>query len=97
MVTAVYSLTVNQDKRVGATDDIEVVTLDRRKVEFLYSDNDGHWVMDLETYDQQPIPKDVFGNEIRTRGNGKVVDLMLANRLDGNYPIPIDFWVGKFT
>ena len=52
------------DKRVGATDDIDTVTLDRRQVEFLYSDNDGHWVMDLETYDQQPIPKDVFGNDI---------------------------------
>ncbi len=53
-----------QDKRVGATDDIEVVNLDRRQVEYLYSDNDGHWVMDLETYDQQAIPKDVFGNDI---------------------------------
>jgi elongation factor P len=53
-----------QDKRVGATDDIEVVNLDRRQVEYLYSDNDGHWVMDLETYDQQPIPKDVFGTDI---------------------------------
>jgi elongation factor P len=54
-----------QDKRVGATDDIEVVNLDRRKVEYLYSDNDGHWVMDIETYDQQPIPKDVFGTDIQ--------------------------------
>ncbi len=45
------------DKRVGATDDLEVINLDRRQVEYLYSDNDGHWVMDLETYDQQPIPE----------------------------------------
>jgi elongation factor P len=53
-----------QDKRVGATDDIETATLDRRKVEYLYSDNDGHVLMDLETYDQNTIPKDVFGNDI---------------------------------
>ena len=52
------------DRRVGATDDIELINLDRRQVEYLYSDNDGHWVMDLETYDQQPIPKEVFGNDI---------------------------------
>lgn len=52
------------DRRVGATDDIEVINLDRRQVEYLYSDNDGHWVMDLETYDQQPIPKEVFGDDI---------------------------------
>lgn len=52
------------DKRVGATDDIETVNLDRRQVEYLYSDGDGHHIMDLETYDQQAIPKDVFGDDI---------------------------------
>ena len=53
-----------QDKRVGATDDIETTTLDRRQVEYLYSDNDGHVLMDLETYDQNTIPKEVFGDDI---------------------------------
>src|SRR6185312_7301940 len=53
-----------QDKRVGATDDIETTNLDARNVEYLYSDNDGHVLMDLETYDQQSIPKDVFGDDI---------------------------------
>jgi len=53
-----------QDKRVGATDDIETTTLDSRTVEYLYSDNDGHVLMDLETYDQSTIPKEVFGNDI---------------------------------
>src|SRR6476661_5055556 len=38
-----------QDKRVGATDDIQTATLDRRNVEYLYSDNEGHVLMDLET------------------------------------------------
>ena len=53
-----------QDKRVGATDDIQTATLDRRNVEYLYSDNDGHILMDQETYDQNTIPKDVFGDDI---------------------------------
>jgi len=52
------------DKRVGATDDIETTTLDNRKVEYLYSDNDGHVVMDIETYDQQAIPREIFGDDI---------------------------------
>jgi elongation factor P len=52
------------DKRVGATDDIETTTLDSRQVEYLYSDNEGHVLMDLETYDQNTIPKDVFGDDI---------------------------------
>jgi elongation factor P len=53
-----------QDKRVGATDDIETTTLDSRKVEYLYSDNDGHVLMDIETYDQTTVPKIVFGDDI---------------------------------
>lgn len=52
------------DKRVGATDDIETTNLDSRQVEYLYSDNDGHVLMDLETFDQQTIAKDVFGDDI---------------------------------
>ena len=53
-----------KDKRVGATDDIETTTLDSRNVEYLYSDNEGHVLMDLETYDQNTIPKEVFGDDI---------------------------------
>jgi len=53
-----------QDKRVGATDDIETTNLDSRKVEYLYSDNEGHVLMDLETFDQNTIPKEVFSNDI---------------------------------
>jgi len=53
-----------QDKRVGATDDIETASLDRRQVEYLYSDNDGHVLMDMETYEQDTIPKEVFGSDI---------------------------------
>src|SRR5947208_9800804 len=53
-----------QDKRVGATDDIEITSLDSRQVEYLYSDNDGHVLMDMETYEQDSIPKEVFGDDI---------------------------------
>lgn len=53
------------DKRVGATDDIETTNLDSRQVEYLYSDNDGHVLMDLETYDQNTIAKEVFGDDIK--------------------------------
>src|SRR5690349_7476516 len=53
-----------QDKRVGATDDIQTANLDRRQVEYLYSDGDGHVLMDLETFDQNHIAKEVFGDDI---------------------------------
>src|SRR5690349_3641959 len=53
-----------QDKRVGATDDISTTNLDSRQVEYLYSDGEGHVLMDLQTYDQYTIPREVFGNDI---------------------------------
>src|SRR5712671_2834278 len=53
------------DKRVGATDDIEITSLDSRNVEYLYSDNEGHVLMDLETYEQDTISKEVFGDDIK--------------------------------
>ncbi|HWE03277.1 MAG TPA: elongation factor P [Tepidisphaeraceae bacterium] len=53
------------DKRVGATEDIETTVLDSRNVEYLYSDNEGHWLMDLENYEQNPISKEVFGDDIK--------------------------------
>lgn len=52
------------DKRVGATDDIETVNLDRRPVEYLYSDAHGHVMMDTETFDQFTVPKELFGDDI---------------------------------
>ena len=81
-----------QDKRVGATDDIETATLDRRNVEYLYSEPDGHVLMDLETYDQDTIPKEVFGNDIlylkpntpltAMFHNGKVVSYEMPKTVD---------------
>lgn len=52
------------DKRVGATDDIDTTNLDARQVEYLYSDNEGHVLMDLETFDQNTVAKEVFGDDI---------------------------------
>ncbi len=72
-----------QDKRVGATDDIETATLDRRSVEYLYSDNEGHVLMDLETYDQNTISKDVFGTD--------------ALYLKPNTPLTANFHEGKIV
>src|SRR5687768_12640857 len=80
------------DKRVGATDDIETTTLDSRQVEYLYSDNEGHVLMDLETYEQESIPKEVFGDDIlylkpntqltASFHNGKIVTYDLPKTVD---------------
>jgi elongation factor P len=51
------------DRRVGATDDIEITTLDSRDVEYLYSDAEGLVMMDMETFEQESISKIVFGDD----------------------------------
>ncbi|MHC4975411.1 MAG: elongation factor P [Planctomycetota bacterium] len=40
------------EKRLGSTDDVDVATLDRREMEFLYMNGDAFVFMDNETYDQ---------------------------------------------
>jgi elongation factor P len=54
-----------QNKRVGATDNIETANLDRRTVEYLYSDATGHVFMDQETFEQDAIPIEVLGDDIK--------------------------------
>lgn len=76
------------DKRVGATDDIEVVNLDRRDVEYIYTDNEGLWLMDLETYEQQPIPADVFGSDAKyLKPNTQIQALFYEGKLM-SYDLP---------
>ena len=76
------------DKRVGATDDIETINLDRRDVEYIYTDNEGLWLMDLETYEQQPIPADVFGSDAKyLKPNTQIQALFYEGKLM-SYDLP---------
>jgi elongation factor P len=80
------------DRRVGATDDIETTTLDSRQVEYLYTDGEGHWLMDLENYEQNAIPAEVFGDDIKflkpntqlsaQYHNGKLIGYELPKTVD---------------
>jgi elongation factor P len=76
------------DKRVGATDDIETTTMDSRQVEYLYSDNDGHVLMDLETYEQDSIPKIVFGDDILFLKPNTQLTAMFHNGKIVSYEMP---------
>ncbi len=52
------------EKRFKPTDDIEVIELDRRQMEYLYSDNTGATFMDAENYEQLTISADVLGDAL---------------------------------
>ena len=52
------------DKRIRSNDDVETVMLDRRQMEYLYSDNTGHVFMDSENYDQVTVEVAMLGDLI---------------------------------
>jgi elongation factor P len=64
------------EKRLSSSDDVEVIDLDRRPMEYLYSDNAGATFMDSENYDQLTMPADVLGDALLyLRPNTQVVVL----------------------
>lgn len=54
-----------QEKRYRSTDEVEQVSLDRREMEYLYSDNDGAVFMDNETFEQSTLSEEVLGQALK--------------------------------
>ena len=52
------------EKRLRSSEDIAQTNIDRREMEYLYSDNTGAIFMDNETFDQTTIPTDVLGDAL---------------------------------
>jgi elongation factor P len=51
---------LTQNIRIRSEDNIEEAILDKRKFEYLYSEPNGHILMDLETFDQITLDDDGF-------------------------------------
>ena len=74
------------ERRLGSGDEIEVIDLDRREMEYLYSDSSGATFMDTETYDQMILNSDLLGDALLyLRANAKANVLMY----DGN-PVAVE-------
>ncbi|MFG0286021.1 MAG: elongation factor P [Phycisphaerales bacterium JB039] len=52
------------EKRLQGGDVVDIATLDRREMEYLYSDASGATFMDTDTYDQVVLPEDVLGDAL---------------------------------
>jgi elongation factor P len=64
------------EKRHQPSEDVEVIDLDRRQMEYLFSDGHGATFMDTETYDQLVMPKDILGEALQyLRPNAQTVVL----------------------
>jgi elongation factor P len=53
------------EKRFRSTEELEQAFLDRREMEYLYSDSSGHILMDTQTYDQITVADDLIGESIK--------------------------------
>jgi elongation factor P len=70
------------DKRLRSTEEIEQAYLDRRDMEYLYSDNTGHILMDVHSYDQITVSDELIGDAIKFfRPNTTVITLQHEGKI----------------
>jgi elongation factor P len=53
------------EKRLRSTEEVEQAFLDRREMEYLYSEKDSHVFMDNESFDQVAVSDKLLGDSIR--------------------------------
>lgn len=53
------------EKRLRSGEEIDQVNLDKREMQYLYTDNTGHVFMDNETYDQIALTDDLLGDAMK--------------------------------
>jgi elongation factor P len=64
------------ERRLSSSDDVDVVDLDRRAMEYLYSDSSGATFMDKENYDQIVISPQILGDALLyLRANAEAIVL----------------------
>ena len=68
-------------ERFRTTEELEQAIVNRKKLEYLYSDADSHILMDGETFEQTPIPAELVGDG--------------AVYLSENLPIEVSFVEGQ--
>ena len=64
-------------KTIKAGAKVEYIEPETKEVQFLYSDNEGSFFMDSETFETIMIPKDVIGSYVQFLKEGESVLVML--------------------
>jgi elongation factor P len=68
---------ISMEKRLRATEEVVEAFLDRREMEYLYSDSTGHILMDTKTFDQITAPDELIGELIRYFKPNTVLTVLL--------------------
>ena len=83
------------DKTFGSSERVQDVRLEYHNVQFLYPDGDLYYFMDLETFEQPGISKDVIGEQAEFLKEGTEVKLTFYENepLDVELPTTVDLLV----
>lgn len=65
------------EQRFRAGEEIEEVRVEHQNWQFLYVDGDDYIFMNTETFDQQPVPKEMLGDAIKFLKEQDVVEMLV--------------------
>jgi len=70
------------EKRLRSGEEVEVVSLDRRSMEYLYQEREGYVFMDNETYDQVTVSEELLKDSIKfIKPNTSVITLVVQDNV----------------
>ncbi|MFA9479492.1 elongation factor P [Phycisphaerales bacterium AB-hyl4] len=83
------------EKRFRSSEDVDQINLDKRDMEYLYSDATGAVFMDNESYEQHTIPTDVLGDSLLyVKPNSQITGLVYnGNVISVDLPAAVDLEV----
>ncbi|MBC7221651.1 elongation factor P [Candidatus Bipolaricaulota bacterium] len=83
------------ERRLRPEEEVQEVALERRPMEYLYTDGEAFYFMDLETYDQVSIPAAMIGElEVFLQPNQRVpVEFYEGNPVSVVFPETVDLRV----
>lgn len=76
------------DKRFRANEEVEQVNLDRRAMEYLYSDASGHVFMDQETFEQVTLTGDLLGDAMSYLKPNTAMNVLMYEGNPISYELP---------
>jgi len=70
------------EQRFRAGEEIEAARVEHQNWQFLYVDRDDYVFMNTETFDQQPITKEMLGDALRFLKEGDIVELLVDSETE---------------
>jgi elongation factor P len=65
------------EQRFNASEEVEAVRVEHQNWQFLYVDGDDYIFMNTETYDQQPVARELLGDGVKFLKEGDVVEMLV--------------------